>query len=89
MLVWDVDLVDMFAYRPRLPSVHHRVPRDEPFIAKMRDALNQFFDQKDAAEERLRSTGFFDKVAASDDGWNGYLARLKRRRSFWACKGAE
>ena len=77
MLVCDLDFVDMFAYHPRLPSVSRRIPRDEPFIAKMRDALDQFCDQKDAAEERLRSTGFFDEVAASDDGWNGYLARLE------------
>lgn len=79
MLVFGWDFVDMYSYHPRLPSKIVRAPRDDAFIARLEKHLERFADEMSDLEAQLLATGFFDEIAASDDGWNGYLARLDER----------
>lgn len=47
MLVGDLEWVDRYSYHPLLPPARERTHRDEPFIAKLRAALDQFLDLRD------------------------------------------
>lgn len=73
LLVTGRKWCDLVAYHPELPLVVVRVKRDEPFIEKMRVALNDFVKQLAAMREKLeREFGpfkpiTFNKPAAVDD----------------------
>ena len=76
MLIGDFDYVDRFSFHPELPPYRERTHRDEPFIALMRSALNEFCDMKDAMLDRVRASGFFEErervktaVDAAIDEW--------------------
>jgi hypothetical protein len=60
LAVAELEWVDLLAYHPALPPVTIRTVRDEPYIAKMRAALAEFLDMRDAMLERARASGFFD-----------------------------
>ena len=59
ILIGEFDFVDLYAYHPTLPPATIRTYRDEPYIAKMRAALDEFCDLKDAMLLKARSSGFF------------------------------
>jgi hypothetical protein len=59
MLVCEFERVDLWSYSPEMPPALIRTERDEPYIAKLRDALGEFCDRKDELIERLRQRGLF------------------------------
>jgi hypothetical protein len=61
--LWVAEAVflDFVSFHPSLPGVLVRVERDEPFIEKMRSALAEFCDLRDAMLATARTAGFFDK----------------------------
>ena len=63
LLIAELDWVDLYAFHPCLPPVLIRTCRDEPYIAKMRAALVEFCDMKDAMLEQARASGFFQACA--------------------------
>ena len=65
LLVAEVEFVDLYAFHPVLPPVLIRTHRDEPYIAKMRAALDEFCDMKDVMLEQARASGFFQANAAT------------------------
>lgn len=56
----ELEWIDLYGYHPDLPEAVIRTVRDEPFIAKMAAAIDQFLDMRDAMLDRARATGFFD-----------------------------
>lgn len=59
MAVAELAWVDLYAYHPQLPAVTIRTYRDEPYIDKMRAALAEFLEMRDAMLETARRSGFF------------------------------
>ena len=57
MLVGDFEWVDRYSYHPNLPPVRERTYRDEPFIAKLRSALDQFLDLRDELLSQAKAAG--------------------------------
>lgn len=64
MYVAELDFVDRYAFHPEMPPVLERTMRDEPFIALLADALNQFCDDLAEIILKARSSGFFEDRAA-------------------------
>ena len=64
MMVAELPWVDLYAYHPALPPVLVRTYRDEPYIVRMREALEEFLAMRDAMLEQARASGFF--VPGSD-----------------------
>lgn len=58
MLVTGREWVDICSYHPAMPSVIVRVPRDEPFIDKLRTALIEFSESLLADAKALRAKGY-------------------------------
>lgn len=58
LLVAERDWTDICSYHPAMPPVIVRVGRDEEYIGKLRDALNQFCDELAAELGRLRAAGY-------------------------------
>lgn len=65
------------SYHPEMPLVIERIERDEPYIAKLGEALAAFLDMRDEMLDRARSLGVFTapvrpmtpaEVAYGDDG---------------------
>ena len=61
LAIAELEYVDLYAFHPTLPPVLIRTVRDEPYIAKMRSALAEFCDMKDAMLAKARASGFFDE----------------------------
>jgi hypothetical protein len=59
MAIGEAEYCDLYAFHPLLPPVLIRTYRDEPYIAKMRAALAEFLDMRDAMLAQVRATGFF------------------------------
>ena len=57
LLCCEADWLDSVSYCPPFPASLVRVERDEEYIRKLRDALEEFCDRLDAAEARIRSMG--------------------------------
>ena len=51
--------VDRYSYSPEMPPHGERTYRDKPYIAVLKDAVERFCDDLDAAVERLRASGMF------------------------------
>ena len=65
--VGEFEFCDFYSFHPQLPPALIRVQRDEPYIAKMRSALAEFLDMRDAMLVQARAAGFFEatmKLAA-------------------------
>ncbi len=60
LAICEADYWDLYAYHPELPPVTVRTHRDEPYIAKMRAALAEFLDMRDAMLVQARASGFFE-----------------------------
>jgi hypothetical protein len=60
--VAEAEFCDLYAYHPDLPPVTIRTHRDEPYITKMRAALSEFLDMRDAMLEQARASGFFAAI---------------------------
>lgn len=74
MAVAEWEWCDLYAYHPDLPPLLLRTHRDEPYIDKMRAALAEFLDMRDAMLAKARSSGFFDQVADNDNAQAAALA---------------
>jgi hypothetical protein len=61
LAIAELEYVDLYAYHPELPPVMIRTYRDEPYIAKMRAALSEFLDMRDAMLVQARASGFFEQ----------------------------
>jgi YqaJ-like viral recombinase domain len=59
LAVAELDHADFLSYHPGLPPVLLRTGRDEPFIFRLRSALSEFLDLRDAMLATARATGFF------------------------------
>lgn len=57
MLVTERDWLDMMSYSRELPPVIVRYERDEPYIALLRDALDQFCDLTDEMTRKAHALG--------------------------------
>jgi YqaJ-like viral recombinase domain len=60
LAIAELEWVDLYAYHPRLRPVTIRTVRDEPYITKMRAALAEFLDLRDAMLVQARASGFFE-----------------------------
>lgn len=61
LLISDFEWWDLYAYHDELPPATIRTYRDEPYIAKMRSALNQFCEIRDKMLEKAIATGYFQE----------------------------
>jgi len=59
LLVGEFDCVTRYAWHAELPSVLDRTYRDEPFISKLRTALDQFTDELEEMYQRALASGAF------------------------------
>jgi hypothetical protein len=62
MAVAELAFVDFYSFHPGLPPVLIRTVRDEPYISKMRTALAEFLDLRDAMLLEVRRSGFFEQL---------------------------
>ena len=60
MLVGEFGWIDRYSYHPNLPPVLVRTHRDEPFITKLREALDQFCAAFDRTLETVKARGYFE-----------------------------
>jgi YqaJ-like recombinase protein len=60
LAVGELEWWDLYAYHPELPPVTIRTYRDEPYIAKMNNALSDFLEIRDAMLAKARASGFFE-----------------------------
>jgi hypothetical protein len=58
LMVSGAPFVDLASFCPGVPMHIVRVERDEVFIGKMRDALEEFCDDLDAATDKIRQLQF-------------------------------
>lgn len=61
----ELEWWDLHAYHPDLPARTIRNFRDAPYIEKMRAALSQFLDMRDAMLAKAVASGFFEEAAAA------------------------
>lgn len=65
MLVCDFGFVDLYSYSERMPAARIRTPRDEPYIALLKSALDQFNAQLFEMLERAKSLGVFQSYESA------------------------
>lgn len=63
LYVADADKAIFYSYCPRTPPLHVETGRDEPFIVKLRDALEQFSDELEEMTARAKTLGVFEAFA--------------------------
>lgn len=61
LAIAELEWWELFAYHPELPPRTIRVVRNEPYIAKLGDALAEFLDVRDAMLLKARASGFFEQ----------------------------
>jgi hypothetical protein len=63
--IWvsEADKALFYAYNPRMPAFRVETGRDDVFIGKLVDALNQFSDELEEMTERARRLGAFQRFA--------------------------
>jgi YqaJ-like recombinase protein len=59
--VGEFDYVYRWSYHPSLPPRLEKTYRDESVIEKLKAALDQFYDIRDAIEARVRAAGFVEE----------------------------
>jgi hypothetical protein len=69
---------DFMSFHPQLPDALYRFERDEEFIAKLEQGLNQFCAEVDEVVEKIKEAGFVpsaEQIAAGrkSDGWDDIL----------------
>lgn len=64
LLVAEADKAIFHSYNPRMPDYTVETGRDEPFIAKLKDALERFSDELEALEVKARSLGLYQAFEA-------------------------
>jgi len=67
LAICEAEFWDLYAYHPELPPVLIRTHRDEPYIAKLRAALDEFLDMRDAMLMQACASGFFQRRADNDN----------------------
>ncbi len=65
LAIAELEFVDLYGFHPCLPPVTIRTYRDEPYISKLRAALGEFLDMRDAMLEQARASGFFEAAKAA------------------------
>lgn len=66
LFVAEADKAIFYSFHPEMPACMVETGRDEPFIKKLGDALEQFSDELEAMLLRARESGFFeDRLAAA------------------------
>lgn len=63
LLVSEREWCHWLSYHPELPPVLRKVPRDEDYIALLREALDRFCEMKEEIVKRARLFGFHDEAA--------------------------
>lgn len=64
LLVTEADKAIFYSYHNRMPPYMVETGRDEPFIKKIRDALEQFSDELEEMTERAQSLGLYQAYAS-------------------------
>lgn len=59
LFVCELEYADFYSYHERMPPATIRTPRDEPYIARLRSALDQFNERLHDMLERARARGIF------------------------------
>jgi YqaJ-like viral recombinase domain len=59
LFVGEADKATFYSYSPRMPAYQIETGRDEPFIKKLADALEQFDDELAEMLERAQSLGIY------------------------------
>lgn len=70
LMVCEWQTMHFFAWHPSMPSVRIIAYRDEPYIAKLTEALEEFCDQLDEYTDFVRGKGMFklaEKLRLSDE----------------------
>lgn len=62
LAIAELEYVDLYAFHPSLPPAQIRTHRDESYIAKMRAALTEFLDMRDAMLLKAKASGCFDAI---------------------------
>lgn len=62
----ELEYTDLYAFHPALPPVLIRTCRDEPYIAKLRSALGEFLDMRDAMLATARARGFIEQAVPAE-----------------------
>jgi hypothetical protein len=65
LLVGDFELVHFYAWHPRMPPVHIKTVRDEPYIKILDQHLRDFADMLDAETDRAKRLGAYVAVNAA------------------------
>jgi YqaJ-like viral recombinase domain len=65
LYVAELEQVHLFSYHPRMPATSATTVRDEPYIVKLRDALDQFLTMLARMEERAKAVGVFQAIASA------------------------
>lgn len=60
LLVTEREWCTRLGYHPEMPLIVDKQYRDEPFIAKLREALDAFLEELDKITERARSLGVIE-----------------------------
>lgn len=63
LLIAEADEAIFYSYNERMPPVYERTHRDEPFLKKLQDALEQFSDELDLMDQKARSLGLYQAYA--------------------------
>lgn len=64
--ICERDHIDTLSYHPELPCALRRETRDEPFIAALSAAVDQFLAHMDDLKERLQRFGMFEGERVPD-----------------------
>jgi hypothetical protein len=63
LYVAEADKAIFYSYHPRMPAYHVETGRDELFIRKLSDALEQFSDELEEMTGRAKSLGIYQAFA--------------------------
>lgn len=63
LFVAELDRADLYSFHPQMPAALIHTPRDEDYIAKLRDALARFVDLLDDMHRRALAIGAFQPMA--------------------------
>lgn len=68
--VGEFEWVARYSFHPKMPPCLVKTYRDEPFISKLRAALDQFNEMKAEIEEKVRSMGYFEENPRLLTAWD-------------------
>lgn len=78
--IGEFEWVARYSFHPAMPPMLVKTYRDEPYIAALRDAVDQFCDMKDELLEKVKALGFFAERAQPMDALDELFEDLAREQ---------